>query len=104
MYSYTQATSPSTTHWQVPAYKDDIGLISYDDRLIVFINLWLTPLAKTIEVTQLQLGDSTNEIKIVVSTIAEAEHLYEYLLACRRAGKNVNVRPTAFQVGIITPD
>lgn len=47
--------------------------------------------AKTTEVTKLQVGDEPKEIKIVVSTVAEAEHLSDYLLDQKEHGKSVHV-------------
>ncbi len=43
------------------------------------------------EVTQLQVGDQTNDVKVIVSTVAEAEHLSDFLLKCRESQRNVNV-------------
>lgn len=53
-----------------------------------FANLLL----KTKEVTRLQIGDDNDEINIVVSTLAEAEYLMDYLKECRDRRKKVNVR------------
>lgn len=41
----------------------------------------------------MQVGDGTINVRIVVSTIAEAEHLLDYLVDCRNGGKNLNVCP-----------
>ncbi|KAL9104232.1 MAG: hypothetical protein Q9163_000780 [Psora crenata] len=46
---------------------------------------------KTAEVTKLQVGETSDEVKLVVSTISEAEFLYSYLCLCRSQGKKVNV-------------
>ena len=48
-------------------------------------------ISKTTEVTKLQVGDATNSIKVVVSTVAEAEHLSDYLADEKGHGKSVNV-------------
>lgn len=45
---------------------------------------------KTVEVTRFQLGDSSH-IHLVVSTLAEFDHLLDYLLECQARGKRVNV-------------
>ncbi|MCJ1474132.1 hypothetical protein MMC13_002790 [Lambiella insularis] len=45
---------------------------------------------KTVEVTKLQVGD-TNHVRIVVSTVAEAEYMMPYLRNCRQEGKTINV-------------
>ena len=47
---------------------------------------------KTTEVTRLQIGDAVDEAKLVVSTIAEAEHLTDYLHELSANGKSCNVR------------
>ena len=47
---------------------------------------------KTTEITQLQVGESSQNVDVVVSTIAEAEMLVDYLLECFKQGKSVNVR------------
>ncbi|KAL8967204.1 MAG: hypothetical protein Q9183_003026 [Haloplaca sp. 2 TL-2023] len=47
---------------------------------------------KTIEVTQLQVGESSQNIHVVVSTIAEAEMLVDYLLERFEQVQSVNVR------------
>ncbi|KAK4690911.1 D-serine ammonia-lyase, partial [Lecanoromycetidae sp. Uapishka_2] len=46
---------------------------------------------KTTEVTLLQLGEGVQDVKILVSTIAEAEHLSSTLHEFHRQGKSVNV-------------
>ncbi len=43
------------------------------------------------EVTQLQVGDRNNDVKVIVSTLAEAEHLSDFLSACRKSQRSVNV-------------
>ena len=43
------------------------------------------------EVAQLQVGDRTNNVKVIVSTVAEAEHLSDFLFACRESQRSVNV-------------
>ncbi|KAF1810565.1 hypothetical protein P152DRAFT_400729 [Eremomyces bilateralis CBS 781.70] len=45
---------------------------------------------KTVEVTQLQVGDS-KEVRLIVSTIAELELLTPWLLDCKRQGKTIDV-------------
>lgn len=53
----------------------------------------LTDTIKTIEVARLQVGEQWRHmVKIVVSTLAEAEHLFPFLLECQDHGKSVNVR------------
>ncbi|KAL9576876.1 MAG: hypothetical protein Q9212_006749, partial [Teloschistes hypoglaucus] len=39
----------------------------------------------------LQVGESTQDVKVVVSTVAEAEMLLDYLFECQRNGRSVNV-------------
>ncbi|KAL8694628.1 MAG: hypothetical protein Q9218_000723 [Villophora microphyllina] len=46
---------------------------------------------KTVEVTRLQVGGSSRDVKIVVSTVAEADLLLEYLLECQSNGRCVNI-------------
>ncbi|KAL8846563.1 MAG: hypothetical protein Q9221_008356 [Calogaya cf. arnoldii] len=46
---------------------------------------------KTIEVARLQVGEWRNTVQVVVSTLAEAEHLLPYLIECQDHGKSVNV-------------
>lgn len=46
---------------------------------------------KTVEVAQLQVGDRTTDVKIIVSTVAEAEHLSDFLSTCRENRRSVNV-------------
>ncbi|CAO1597117.1 hypothetical protein XANCAGTX0491_000941 [Xanthoria calcicola] len=47
---------------------------------------------KTIEVARLQVGEPwRHTVKVVVSTLAEAEHLFPFLLECQDHGKSVNV-------------
>ena len=43
------------------------------------------------EVTKLQVGDQTSEVKVIVSTVAEAEHLSDFLCTCRQSQRRVNV-------------
>ena len=40
----------------------------------------------------MQVGDQTKNVKIIVSTVAEAEHLSDFLLSCRESQRSVNVR------------
>ncbi|MCJ1418630.1 hypothetical protein MMC32_004978 [Xylographa parallela] len=47
--------------------------------------------AVTIEVTQMQVGDSAKNVNIIVSTVAEAEYVMPYLRDCRAQGKAVNI-------------
>lgn len=47
---------------------------------------------KTTEITRFQVGQSTDPVKLVVSTVNEAENLSEYLAGCRDQGRHVNVR------------
>lgn len=49
---------------------------------------------KTVEVAQLQVGNQTNDVKVIVSTVAEAEHLLDFLLSCRASQRSVNVSTT----------
>ena len=46
---------------------------------------------KTLEVALLQLGDASNGIKLVVSTVTEAERLSDHLHEAHKSGKPVNV-------------
>ena len=43
------------------------------------------------EVAQLQVGNQTNDVKVIVSTVAEAEHLLDFLLSCLESQRSVNV-------------
>lgn len=43
------------------------------------------------EVAQLQLGDGINDVKVIVSTVAEAEHLSDFLLTSRESRRSVNI-------------
>lgn len=56
-------------------------------------------LLKTSEVTQMQIGETAREFKIIVSTVAEAEHHVDQLVKARNDGKNINVR--IFSIGLI---
>ena len=47
------------------------------------------------EVTKLQVGDQTNEVKVIVSTVAEAEHLSDFLFTCGQSGRSINVSTIA---------
>lgn len=47
------------------------------------------------EVAQLQVGDRTNNVKVIVSTVAEAEHLSDFLFTCRESQRSVNVSTVA---------
>ncbi|OQO12519.1 hypothetical protein B0A48_03161 [Cryoendolithus antarcticus] len=46
---------------------------------------------KTTELTELQVGDDTQDVKLVASTVSEIEHLVPYLQECNGAGKSINV-------------
>ncbi|KAI1386124.1 putative serine dehydratase domain-containing protein [Hypoxylon trugodes] len=46
---------------------------------------------KTAELTKLQIGDETDNVKIVVSTVAEIEHVLPLLKGLRADGRQVNV-------------
>ena len=46
------------------------------------------------EVARLQVGDRTNDVKVIVSTVAEAEHMSHFLLTCRESQRSVNVSTT----------
>ena len=49
-------------------------------------------MTKTAELTRLQVGDVSRHVNIIVSTIAEAEYLIDYLRDCTENGRVVNVR------------
>ena len=51
----------------------------------------LTSDPKTVEVARLQVGNATRSIKIVVSTIVEAEQFTDWLLEAKSEGKTINV-------------
>ncbi|KAL9622785.1 MAG: hypothetical protein Q9160_002904 [Pyrenula sp. 1 TL-2023] len=46
---------------------------------------------KTTELTRLQVGDTSKQVKLVVSTVIEAESLLPYLNECQNGGRTVNV-------------
>ncbi|KAG7133329.1 D-serine dehydratase like protein [Verticillium longisporum] len=46
---------------------------------------------KTIEVARLQIGETSKDVNIVVSTLLEFEHVLPLLEECRDKGRNVNV-------------
>ncbi|KAG7112318.1 histone deacetylase HOS2 like protein [Verticillium longisporum] len=46
---------------------------------------------KTIEVARLQIGETSKDVNIVVSTLLEFEHVLPLLGECRVKGRNVNV-------------
>ncbi|KAI1445115.1 putative serine dehydratase domain-containing protein [Annulohypoxylon stygium] len=46
---------------------------------------------KTIELTKLQIGNDINDVKLVVSTVAEIEHILPLLQDLLREGRHVNV-------------
>ena len=39
----------------------------------------------------MQIGDQTKDVKVIVSTVAEAEHLSDFLMTCRKSQRSVNV-------------
>ena len=41
----------------------------------------------------MQVGDDAHNVNIIVSTIAEAEHMADYLLESQTQGKSINVSP-----------
>ena len=51
------------------------------------------------EVTQLQVGDRTNDVKVIVSTLAEAEHLSDFLRTCVESRRSVNVSTATHSPG-----
>ena len=46
--------------------------------------------SQTVELAQLQVGDN-GDIRLVVSTVAEVEHFWEWLLHCYKTGRSVDV-------------
>lgn len=46
---------------------------------------------KTTELTRLQVGSSSEDVRLVTSTVIEAESLIPYLKECQRAGRTVSV-------------
>ncbi|KAI0836608.1 putative serine dehydratase domain-containing protein [Hypoxylon sp. FL0890] len=46
---------------------------------------------KTAELTKIQIGDETRDVKLVVSTVAEIEHILPLLKSFQKEGRNVNV-------------
>ncbi|KAI1140064.1 putative serine dehydratase domain-containing protein [Hypoxylon sp. FL0543] len=46
---------------------------------------------KTVELTRIQIGDETRDVKLVVSTVAEIEHILPLLKSFRNDGRHVNV-------------
>lgn len=48
-------------------------------------NVW-----KTTQLTRLQVGDAS-DVKLIVSTVAEAEQLLPFMLECKQQGRNINV-------------
>lgn len=47
-------------------------------------------ISQTVELAQLQVVDSA-DIRLVVSTVAELEHMWEWLLHSYKAGRSVDV-------------
>ena len=47
---------------------------------------------KTTQLSRLQVGEDSQSVNLVASTVAEIEHLLPWLLECKAAGKDVNVR------------
>ena len=47
---------------------------------------------KTTELTQLQVGEKSDTVRLVVSTISEAEQLKPYLEECKENGRSIDVR------------
>ena len=43
------------------------------------------------ELAQFQIGNQTKDVKVIVSTVAEAEHLSDFLMTCRKSQRSVNV-------------
>ena len=56
------------------------------------LHVLLSVPSKTIKVTNFQLGEATNDVNLIVSTIAGAEHLLGFLSTAKSHGKKVNVR------------
>lgn len=48
-------------------------------------------ISQTTELTRLQVGGDTKDVRIIVSTVVEAEQLLPYLQDCQGEGKSVNV-------------
>nr|OQO19209.1 hypothetical protein B0A51_13190 [Rachicladosporium sp. CCFEE 5018] len=46
---------------------------------------------KTTELTKLQVGEDTQDVKLVASTVSEIEHLVPYLQACKGEGRSINI-------------
>ncbi|KAI1090800.1 putative serine dehydratase domain-containing protein [Rostrohypoxylon terebratum] len=46
---------------------------------------------KTVELTKLQIGDDTSDVKLVVSTVSEIEHILPLLQDLIRGGRRINV-------------
>lgn len=46
---------------------------------------------KTVELARFQVGETSTAVKLIGSTIAEAELLLPYMMECQKAGRNVNV-------------
>ena len=62
-------------------------------RILIFVmSLQLIHLAKTNEKTRMQVGALSGPIKLVVSTVSEAEHISGYLARYKEESRHVNVR------------
>ncbi|KAF4556199.1 D-serine dehydratase-like protein [Elsinoe fawcettii] len=46
---------------------------------------------KTVQLSRLQVGEDSRDIRLLVSTVSEAEHLVPWLLGCVKDGKSVNI-------------
>lgn len=47
---------------------------------------------KTTELTKLQVGEASQRVNLVASTVSEIENLLPWLLECKAQGKDINVR------------
>lgn len=62
----------------------------------------LTEKAQTTQITRLQVGEASQSVKLVCSTVAEIENLLPWLLECQGRGKDVDVRsPRAMVARIV---
>lgn len=60
------------------------------------LELLLTWIQQTIELAKLQVGDEQGrDVKLIVSTVAEVEHLLPWLLEVKGQGRGVNVSITS---------
>nr|POE48652.1 d-serine dehydratase [Quercus suber] len=74
-----------------PAVILDIAVVRRNCNLMLDTAERLGVGFRTVQLSKLQVGENSNAIKLIASTVAEIENLLPWLQECRRGGKDVNV-------------